>query len=74
MGHLIRLNTTLTSDRYVSTLSDHLHPFILIVHSDGLGEFQRTMRHPTRPKLLQSGSRSSLLNLGTSGGQQNPQT
>ncbi|GFX86187.1 transposable element Tcb2 transposase [Trichonephila clavipes] len=28
------------SDRYVSILPDHLHPFMSIVHSDGLGEFQ----------------------------------
>ncbi|GFV61097.1 transposable element Tcb2 transposase [Trichonephila clavipes] len=41
MGPLIRLNTTLTGDRYVSVLSDHLNPFIFFVHSDGLGEFQR---------------------------------
>ncbi|GFU38377.1 hypothetical protein TNCV_2433561 [Trichonephila clavipes] len=26
------------------------------------GYFSRTMRHPTRPELLQSGSRSTLLN------------
>ncbi|GFX91827.1 transposable element Tcb2 transposase [Trichonephila clavipes] len=41
MGPLIRLDMTLTSDRYVSILSDHLHPFMSIVHSDGLGEFQQ---------------------------------
>ncbi|GFW69014.1 transposable element Tcb2 transposase [Trichonephila clavipes] len=41
MGPLIRLDTTLTGDRYVSFLSDHLHPFMSIVHSDGLGEFQQ---------------------------------
>ncbi|GFW36471.1 transposable element Tcb2 transposase [Trichonephila clavipes] len=38
---LIRLDTTLKGDRYVSILSDHLHPFMSIVHSDGLGEFQQ---------------------------------
>ncbi|GFX91051.1 transposable element tcb2 transposase [Trichonephila clavipes] len=41
MGPLIRLDTTLTGDRYTSILSDHLHPFMSIVHSDGLGEFQQ---------------------------------
>ncbi|GFS81772.1 transposable element Tcb2 transposase [Trichonephila clavipes] len=41
MGPLIRLDTTLTCDRYVSILSDQLHPFMSIVPSDGLGEFQQ---------------------------------
>ncbi|GFX28986.1 transposable element Tcb2 transposase [Trichonephila clavipes] len=40
MGPLIRLDTTLTGVRYVSILSNHLHPFMSIVHSDGLGKFQ----------------------------------
>ncbi|GFX18200.1 transposable element Tcb2 transposase [Trichonephila clavipes] len=31
----------MTSDRYVSILSDHLHPFMSIVHFDGLGELQQ---------------------------------
>ncbi|GFV48630.1 hypothetical protein TNCV_5069151 [Trichonephila clavipes] len=62
------------SDRYVSILSYHLHPFMSIVHFDGdLGGFSRTMRHPTRPELLQSGSRSTVPNLDTSDGCQNPQ-
>ncbi|GFV93632.1 hypothetical protein TNCV_1989441 [Trichonephila clavipes] len=43
MRHLTGLDTTLTSDRYVSILSDHLHPFISIVHSDGLREFQQAV-------------------------------
>ncbi|GFX59783.1 uncharacterized protein TNCV_1778221 [Trichonephila clavipes] len=34
MGPLIRLDTTLTSDRYVSILSDLLHPFMSTVLSD----------------------------------------
>ncbi|GFT61585.1 transposable element tcb2 transposase [Trichonephila clavipes] len=37
MGPLIRLDTTLTGDRYASILSDHLRPFMSIVHSHGLG-------------------------------------
>ncbi|GFW75217.1 transposable element Tcb2 transposase [Trichonephila clavipes] len=37
MGPLIRLDTILTGGRYVSILSDHLHPFMFIVHSNGLG-------------------------------------
>ncbi|GFV83888.1 uncharacterized protein TNCV_387961 [Trichonephila clavipes] len=74
MGPLICLHTTLTGDRYVSMLSDHLHSFMSIVHSDGLVEFQQKMRHPTRPELLQTGSRSTLLNLDTFAGNQNPQT
>ncbi|GBM83625.1 hypothetical protein AVEN_83791-1 [Araneus ventricosus] len=58
MGLLIRLETTLTSDRYLSILSDHLHSFMSIVHSDGLGP---------------SGSRSTLLTLDTSIGHLNHQ-
>ncbi|GBN00859.1 hypothetical protein AVEN_157550-1 [Araneus ventricosus] len=41
MGTLIRLETTLTDDRYVSILPDHLHSFMSIVHSEGLGQFQQ---------------------------------
>ncbi|GFY05774.1 uncharacterized protein TNCV_4404411 [Trichonephila clavipes] len=75
MEYLIHLDTILTGDRYVSIPSEHLHPFMSIVHSDGLGEFQQdNMRHPTRPKLLQSGSRRTLQNLDTSTGHQNPLT
>ncbi|GBO21232.1 hypothetical protein AVEN_269371-1 [Araneus ventricosus] len=38
------------SDRYVSILSDHLHLFMSIVHSDGLGQFQQdnTTPHASR--------------------------
>ncbi|GFU83578.1 transposable element Tcb2 transposase [Trichonephila clavipes] len=50
MGPLIRLDTTLKGDRYVSILSDHLHQFIFIVHSDGLREFhqENVTPHTTR--------------------------
>ena len=46
MGPLIRLDTTLTGNRYVIILSDHLHPFMSIVHSDGLGQFQQDNATP----------------------------
>ncbi|GFV14228.1 DDE_3 domain-containing protein [Trichonephila clavipes] len=39
MRPLIRLDMTLTGDRYLSILSDSLHPFMFIVPSDGLGAF-----------------------------------
>ncbi|GBN81596.1 Glycine receptor subunit alpha-3, partial [Araneus ventricosus] len=41
MGPLIRLETTLTGGRYFSILSDHLHSFMSVVHSDGLGQSQQ---------------------------------
>ncbi|GFW97868.1 transposable element tcb2 transposase [Trichonephila clavipes] len=41
MGSLVRLDTTPTGDRYASFLFDHLHPFMSIMNSDGLGEFQQ---------------------------------
>ncbi|GBM82320.1 hypothetical protein AVEN_128750-1 [Araneus ventricosus] len=41
MGPLIRLDTTLTGGRYLSILPDHLHSFMSIVHSDGLGQFHQ---------------------------------
>ncbi|GBM35915.1 hypothetical protein AVEN_124171-1 [Araneus ventricosus] len=41
MGPLICLETTLTGDRYLSILPDHLHSFMSIVHSDELGQFQQ---------------------------------
>ncbi|GBM03726.1 hypothetical protein AVEN_134946-1 [Araneus ventricosus] len=46
MGPLICLETTLTGDRYLSILSDHLHSFMSIVHSDGLGQFQQDNATP----------------------------
>ncbi|GFX33141.1 transposable element Tcb2 transposase [Trichonephila clavipes] len=46
MGSLIRLDTTLVGDRYIMVLSDHLHPFMSIVHSDGLGEFRQDNATP----------------------------
>ncbi|GFU90770.1 DDE_3 domain-containing protein [Trichonephila clavipes] len=51
MEPLIRLNTTLTSDRYVSILSDYLHLLLSIVHSDGLGEFQRDNATPHTSRI-----------------------
>ena len=52
MGPLIRLDTTLTGDRYVSILSDHLHPFMSIVHSDGLGQFQQDNATPHTSRIV----------------------
>ncbi|GBO39337.1 hypothetical protein AVEN_203376-1 [Araneus ventricosus] len=46
MGPLIRLETTRIGDRYLSTLSDHLHSFMPIVHSNGLGQFQQDNTTP----------------------------
>jgi hypothetical protein len=40
------IDTTQTGDTYVHILTDQLHPFMSIVHSEGLC---RTMRQPTRP-------------------------
>ncbi|GBN37511.1 Transposable element Tcb2 transposase [Araneus ventricosus] len=51
MGPLIRLDTTLTGDRYVSILSGHLHPFMSIVYSDGLGEFQQDNATPHTSRI-----------------------
>ncbi|GFT12213.1 transposable element Tcb2 transposase [Trichonephila clavipes] len=58
MGPLIRPHTTLAGDRYVSILSDHLHPFISIVqkknqhvHSDGLEEFQQDNATPHTSRI-----------------------
>ncbi|GBN69105.1 hypothetical protein AVEN_142743-1 [Araneus ventricosus] len=46
MGN-IRLDTSRDdSDRYLSILSDHLHSFMSIVHSDGLGQFQKDNATP----------------------------
>ncbi|GFY09066.1 DDE_3 domain-containing protein [Trichonephila clavipes] len=51
IGSLIRLDMTLTGDRYVNILSNHLHPFMSIVHSDGLGEFQRDNVKPHTSRI-----------------------
>ncbi|GFX43162.1 transposable element Tcb2 transposase [Trichonephila clavipes] len=47
MEPLIRL----TCDRYVSILSDLLHPFMSIVHSDGLGELQQGNATPHTSRI-----------------------
>lgn len=39
MGHIIPLWTSLTNKGYVSLLSDHLHPYMCILHFDGLRQF-----------------------------------
>ncbi|GFV37927.1 transposable element Tcb2 transposase [Trichonephila clavipes] len=46
MGPLIRLDTTLTGDRYVSNLSDQLHPFMSIMHYDALEKFHQDNAPP----------------------------
>ncbi|GFX67715.1 transposable element Tcb2 transposase [Trichonephila clavipes] len=52
MGSLLRLDMTLLSDRYVSILSDHLHPFMSIVHSNGLGEIQKNNSTPHTSRIV----------------------
>ncbi|GBL80290.1 hypothetical protein AVEN_92216-1 [Araneus ventricosus] len=51
MGLLIRLETTLTGDRYLNILSDHLHSFMSIVHSDRLGQFQQDNATPQASRV-----------------------
>ena len=52
MGLQILLDTTLTSYRHIIILSDHLHPFISIVHSDGLGEFKQDNATPHTSRIV----------------------
>ena len=51
MGTLIRLVMTLTGDTYVHILADHLHPFMCIVNSDGLGQFQQDNATPHKSRI-----------------------
>ncbi|GFY14820.1 transposable element Tcb2 transposase [Trichonephila clavipes] len=51
MRPLIRLDTTLIDDKYVSILFDYLHPFISIVHSNGFGEFQQDNATPYTSRI-----------------------
>ncbi|GBL58607.1 hypothetical protein AVEN_66076-1 [Araneus ventricosus] len=51
MGPLIRLETTLTGDRYLSILSGHLHSFMSIVHYNATPHASRVAT-----KLLQEQS------------------
>ncbi|GBN23184.1 hypothetical protein AVEN_24768-1 [Araneus ventricosus] len=46
MGPLIRLEMTLTGERYLSILYGHLHSFMSTAHSDGLGQFQQDNATP----------------------------
>lgn len=45
-GPLIRLKMTLTVDRDVIILCDHLQPFMFTVHSDGFRQFQQDYATP----------------------------
>ncbi|GFY11697.1 transposable element Tcb2 transposase [Trichonephila clavipes] len=49
MGPQIYLDRTLTGNRYVGIMSDLLHPFISIVHSDG--EFQQDNATPPTSRI-----------------------
>ncbi|GFV49392.1 transposable element Tcb2 transposase [Trichonephila clavipes] len=51
MVPLTRLDTTLTGNRYVSILYDILHPFMSIVHSDGIGEFHQESVTPHTSRI-----------------------
>ena len=46
MRPLIRLDSTKTGQRYVNIRSDHHHPFMSCVHSDGRGRFQQDNAPP----------------------------
>ncbi|GFY29640.1 transposable element Tcb2 transposase [Trichonephila clavipes] len=46
MGPMIQLESTLKGDRHGSIMFDHLHPFMTILHSDGLGVFQQDNATP----------------------------
>ncbi|GFU75713.1 uncharacterized protein TNCV_1651731 [Trichonephila clavipes] len=70
MEPLIRL----TGNMYVSILSDHLHPFMSIVHSDGLVEFQQDNATPHTSKIAPEWFQEHSLNLDMAAGRQNPQT
>ncbi|GBN90022.1 hypothetical protein AVEN_15538-1 [Araneus ventricosus] len=73
MGPVIRLETTLTGDRYRSILPiTYTHSSPLCIPKDWENS-SRTMRHPTRRELLPSSSRNTLLTLNTSIGHLNPQ-
>ncbi|GFX56161.1 uncharacterized protein TNCV_3062471 [Trichonephila clavipes] len=45
-GPLIRLDLTMTGQRYISILSDHMHPIMSCVHSDGRGRFLQDNEPP----------------------------
>ncbi|GFV88208.1 uncharacterized protein TNCV_3243571 [Trichonephila clavipes] len=74
MRPMIRLGTTLTGEMYVTILSDLLHSFMFISHSDGLGKFQLDSATPHTSIIATERLRGTLLNLDTSAGQQNPHT
>ncbi|GBM78532.1 hypothetical protein AVEN_244615-1 [Araneus ventricosus] len=55
MGPLIHLETTLTGDRYLSILPDHLHSFMSILNFDGLGQFQQDNATPHTSRVATKG-------------------
>ncbi|GFX61861.1 hypothetical protein TNCV_1383591 [Trichonephila clavipes] len=56
----------------VSTLSDHLHPFMLIVHSNGLREFQQNNATPYTSRIAAYWLQEHFSELAPSAGLQNP--
>ncbi|GFR29611.1 uncharacterized protein TNCT_301311 [Trichonephila clavata] len=60
MRPLMRLDTTPTGDRYLSILSEHLHPFMSILHSDGRGEFQQDKATPLHVQNCYRGAPGAL--------------
>ncbi|GFX67480.1 uncharacterized protein TNCV_3463691 [Trichonephila clavipes] len=73
VGPRIRLDTTLTGDRYLSILFDQLHQFMSIVHSDGLGEFQLDNATPHTSRTATEWLQEHSSEFDTSTGHQNPQ-
>ncbi|GBM18280.1 hypothetical protein AVEN_147408-1 [Araneus ventricosus] len=66
MGPLIRLETTLTGNRYLSICPiTYTHSCPSCIPTDW-DNSRRTMRHPMRPGLLPCGSMNTLLTLDTS--------
>jgi hypothetical protein len=60
LGPLVHLNTSLTSDHYVSLLGDHLQPFMDFMYPQMMGYSSRTMQRFIGSKLSRIGSRSIL--------------
>ncbi|GFX51342.1 transposable element Tcb2 transposase [Trichonephila clavipes] len=61
MEPLIRLDTTLTGNSYISILSGHPNPLMSISYSDGLGEFQHYNTPPHTSRIADRVASGALL-------------
>ena len=54
MGPLVVLDATLTGQRYLQLLGDHLHPFVMFQHPDDIAVYQDDNAAPHRANIVRA--------------------